>query len=166
MRVAHVHDGEHDSFADGRVRGIATGTTFRRLVATTLARLFSKDVEAACAPFQFALSMRAGVDSVGHAVRTATDVNPELTVLSIDGVGAYDHVFRSAMISKIWEVPALRPLLPFVRSVYARPASYVWTDDEGQRTSGRWRAGSRVTPQCRALFSFAIHNAVVRPSQR
>ena len=39
--------------------------------------------------FQFALSTRAGVDCVGHAVRAATDGNPELTVLSIDGVGAY-----------------------------------------------------------------------------
>ena len=36
---------------DGGVRGIATGTTFRRLVAKTLARQFSRQVEAACAPF-------------------------------------------------------------------------------------------------------------------
>ena len=51
---------------DGGVRGIATGTTFRWLVAKTLAKQFSKQVEAACAPFQFALSTRAGVDCVGH----------------------------------------------------------------------------------------------------
>ena len=37
------------------MRGIATGTTFRRLVAKTLARQFSKVVEATCSPFQFAL---------------------------------------------------------------------------------------------------------------
>ena len=29
---------------------------------------------------------------VGHAIRAMTDANPECTVLSIDGVGAYDHV--------------------------------------------------------------------------
>ena len=57
---------------DGGVRGIATGTVFRRLVAKTLARQFSKEVEDACAPFQFALSTRAGVDCVGHAVRVVT----------------------------------------------------------------------------------------------
>ena len=147
---------------DGGVRGIATGTTFRRLVAKTLARQFSKDVEAACAPFQFALSTRAGVDCVGHAVRAATDGNPELTVLSIDGVGAYDHVFRSAMLSKIWEVLALRPLLPFVRSVYARPSSYVWTDDEGQRHVIRqMEGGEQGDPLMPAFFSLAIHNALV-----
>ena len=73
---------------DGGVRGIATGTSFRRLVAKTLARQFGAAVEATCAPFQFALSTRAGVDCVGHAVRVATDQNTEATVLSINGVGA------------------------------------------------------------------------------
>ena len=49
---------------DGGVRGIATGTSFRRLVAKTLARQFGKAVEATCAPFQFALLTRAGTDCV------------------------------------------------------------------------------------------------------
>ena len=82
------------------MRGIATGTPFRR-VAKTLAKQFSKQVEAACAPFQFALSTRAGVDCVGHAVRVMTERNPDATLLSIDGVGAYDHVLWSAMMAKL-----------------------------------------------------------------
>ena len=110
---------------DGGVRGIITGTTFRRLVAKTLARQFSRQVEAACAPFQFALSTRAGVDCVGHADCEAT--------LPINGVGAYDHVFRSSILAKLLEVLGLRPLLPLVRSIYARPSRYVWQDDAGQR---------------------------------
>ena len=115
---------------DGGVRGIATGTSFRRLVAKVLARQFSDAVEATCAPFQFALSTtRAGTDCVGHAVRVATELNPRLTVLSIDAVGAYDHIFRSAMLSKVAEVPSLQGLLPFVKKAYARPSSYVWTDE-------------------------------------
>ena len=97
---------------DGGVRGIATGTSFRRLVARTLARQFGKAVEATCAPFQFALSTRAGTDCVGHAIRAVTDANPMCTVLSIDGIGAYDHVYRSAMLAKLHEVPSLQGLLP------------------------------------------------------
>ena len=58
---------------DGGVRGIATGTSFRRLVAKTLARQFGKVVESTCAPFQFALSTRAGTDCVGHTIRAMTD---------------------------------------------------------------------------------------------
>ena len=54
---------------DGGVRRIATGTSFRRLVAKVLARQFSEQVEQACAPFQFALSTRAGTGCVGHAIR-------------------------------------------------------------------------------------------------
>ena len=91
---------------DGGVRGIATGTSFRRLVAKTLARQFGKVVESTCAPFQVALS---------------TDADLECTVLSIDGIGAYDHILRSAFLTKLHNVPELQGLLPFVRSIYARP---------------------------------------------
>ena len=41
------------------------------------------------------------------------------------------------MLSKIWEVPALRPLLPLVRSVYARPSSHVWTEFSHTRCGAR-----------------------------
>ena len=92
---------------DGGVCGIATGTSFRRLVSKTLAHQFGREVEQACSPFQFALSTRAGVDCVGHAVRVATEADAEATVLSIDGIGAYDHVHRSAMLNKLLEIPGL-----------------------------------------------------------
>ena len=58
---------------------------------------------------------------MGHAVRAITDMDPNATLLSIDGVGAYDHVFLSSMLAKLLEVPGLRPLLPFVRSIYSQP---------------------------------------------
>ena len=63
------------------------------------------------------------MDCVGHAVRTVTDVDPRATVLSIDGIMAYDHVLR-AMLSKLHEAESLRGLIPFVRMVYARPSCY------------------------------------------
>ena len=44
---------------------------------------------------------------------------------------AYDHVLRSAMMSKLHTVPELRGLLPFVRSTYAHPTSYRWQDAVG-----------------------------------
>ena len=91
------------------VRGIRhRNPVFVDSLAETLARQFSDAVEAACAPMQFALSTRAVVDCVGHAVRVATELNPNLTVLSIDGVGAFDHVYRASMLEKLVEVPSLR----------------------------------------------------------
>ena len=96
-----------------------------RLVAKTLARQFMNEVDRACSPFQFALSTRAGVDCVGHAVRAATDADPRATVLSIDGIGAYDHVLRSAMMSKFLDVPGLQG------HSYAAPSCYHWEDQDG-----------------------------------
>ena len=82
---------------DGGVRGIATVTSFRRLVAKSLARQFGQEVERVCSLFQFALSTRAGVDCVGHAVRIATDSDPRATVLSIDGIGRGESPRPSAL---------------------------------------------------------------------
>ena len=85
---------------DGGVRGIATGSSLRRLVARILARQFMGAFEKECAPFQCALSTRAGTDCVGHLLRASTDRDPTSTVLSVDGIGAYDHVLRSAMLGE------------------------------------------------------------------
>ena len=111
--------------ADGGVR-----TSFRRLVAKTLARQFGAVVEATCSPFQFALSTRAGTDCVGHAVRFATDTNPATTVLSIDGVGAYDHVFRSS------------------QRICSRPITSGLTASEYGTTSSSTKEESKGTPSC------------------
>ena len=73
---------------DGGVRGVATGCSLRRLVARALAKQFSSHFEEECAPFQYALSTRAGTDYVGHLLRAATDASPTATVLSVDGIGA------------------------------------------------------------------------------
>ena len=46
---------------DGGVRGVVVGDAFRRVVARTIAKQFSKWGEAATAPFQLPLSTRAAV---------------------------------------------------------------------------------------------------------
>ena len=94
-------------------------------------------------------------------VPESTDANPLCTVLSIDGVGAYDHVFRSSMMCEIWEVPGLRSLLPFVRSVYQHPSQYIWEDSEGRRHVIEHEGAEQGDPLMPLLFSLAIHNALV-----
>ena len=139
------------------MREIATGTSFRRLVAKTLARQFNVEVEAGCAPFQFALSTRAGVDFVGHAVRAATDASPMTTVLSWDGIGAYDHVYHAAMMSTLLEVPSLCHLLPFVRQAYGSATSYSWQDADGHRIHQQ-EGGEQGDPLTPMLCCLAIHS--------
>ena len=62
------------------MREIATGTSFPGLVAKSLARQFSKEVERACAPFQFAFSKRTSTDCVEHVMRALTDASPTATI--------------------------------------------------------------------------------------
>ena len=142
---------------DGGIRGIATGSSLRRSVARTLAKQFSKVFEAECAPFQYALSTRAGTDCVGHMLRAATDANPNLTVLSVDGIGAYDHVLRASMLTRLRNMPGGRELLPFVRLSYAQPSEYSWYDDLGRRRTVRQaEGGEQGDPMMPLLFSIGI----------
>ena len=55
-------------------------------------------------------------------MRFVPNASPTATVLTVDGIGAYDHVFRGAMLSKLLSEPALHCLLPFVRAMYSEPS--------------------------------------------
>ena len=55
-------------------------------------------MENATAPFQYALSTRAGSECVAHVLQTLTDVDPSATILSVNGIGAFDLLSREAML--------------------------------------------------------------------
>ena len=62
-------------------------------------------------------------------LRAATELDPEATIVSLDGRSAYDSVSRAAILGKLQDVAP--QLLPFVRSLYARVSTYLWWDDDG-----------------------------------
>ena len=66
---------------NGRVRGLVVGDVFRRLVARTLAQQFAARFQEAFLPFQYALSTRAGAESVARALRVGTELDPRATAL-------------------------------------------------------------------------------------
>ena len=92
----------------GGVRGIVAGDVIRRLVARIVAQLLGKAVDHATAPFQCALSTRAGCDCVAHALQGASELDPEVTVVSVDGISAFDLISRRAMLSGLAELRAAR----------------------------------------------------------
>ena len=70
---------------DGGVRGITVGDILRRLVSRTVAQQCSKRL------FHHALSTRVGCECNAHVVQTFIGIDDEeATVVSIDGVGAFD----------------------------------------------------------------------------
>ena len=110
----------------GGVRGIVVGFV-RRLVARTLAQQLKDAVQLATAPFQFALSTKAGSECIAHVAQTLTDMDANATLLSVDGIGAFDLVSRGAMMRGLMDVEG--SVLPFIRQ-FGTPSTFWWDDDE------------------------------------
>ena len=146
---------------NGSIRGIVTGDTFRRGVARTMAQQCAKIFEEACMPYQYALSTRAGTDCVARVVRLLTELDPKKTLLSIDGIGAFDHIKRKSMLEALHNNPALAPLLPFVRTFYGKNSTYVWYDDEGvPHEISQGEGGEQGDPLMPALYALGQHAAL------
>ena len=90
---------------DGGVRGIVAGDVFRRVVARTMAQQFTPLAEAATHPFQYALSTRAGTECVAHIVQSLSELDPRSTILSIDGVGAFDNISWATNFRGVADMP-------------------------------------------------------------
>ena len=143
----------------GSVRGLVVGDFLRRLVARSLAQHFCGAIDSACRPCQFALSTRAGSEALAHGL--ATEADPSLTILSVDGVGAYDHVSRSAMLTALARAPDHQPLLPFPRMCYSAPSTYLWVDSASEvHHISQAEGGEQGDPLMPALFSLALHRAL------
>ena len=148
---------------DGGVRGLVMSDVFRRLVGRTLAQQFSGPFNTFCAPFQYALSARAGTEALARAVRIASEANGRTTVLSIDGVGAYDHISRSCMLQGLQSDPSLATLSPYVRQFYGEPSTYLFYDEAGAAHEIQQGEGDEQgDPLMPALYAVGQHRALLQ----
>ena len=146
---------------DGGVRGIVVGDIMRRLVARTISKQVAKEAEQATAPFQYALSTKAGCECVAHIIQTMTDQDGEATVVSIDGVGAYDLISRQAMMEGLLGMNSGDQILPFVRMFYGSPSKYVWEDEMGNSQDiPQGEGGEQGDPLMPLLFALGLHRAL------
>ena len=77
------------------------------------------------------LTSRCGCECIAHAVQALTDADPESTVLSIDGIGAFDLISRASMLIALKDAPGCDRALPFVRQFYGCPSNILWEDEDG-----------------------------------
>ena len=132
------------------------GDTFRRLLSRTLAQQASDAFMAVCAPFQYALSTRAGTEALAWALAVSAELRPQTTVVSVDGVGAYDHVARAAMFEGLRRDARLAALIPFVRQFYVGDSAYVFYDSAGHAHEvAQAEGGEQGDPLMPGLFAVA-----------
>ena len=123
----------------------------RRLVSRTMAQLLGTVVESTTALYHFALRTRAGCECIAHALQGLCDVDPNATIVSIDGIGAIDQISRTAMLEELMNVEGGGQAIPFVRSFYGSPSSYMWEDfwhhpHDSPRRGRRARRSVNATP--------------------
>ena len=164
--------------ANGGVRGIVAGDMVRRLVTRTIAQQIHGPVERA-SPFQYALSTRAGTGCIAHAIQAITDATPRATVLSADGISAYDTISRVAMLRGLRRMEGGDAMLPFVSQFYGSPSTCGKMlprtcgkmKKDGSVRFGRAREASKGDALMPALFSLGQHGALeaiqarLRPSE-
>ena len=100
-------------------------------------------------------------DLIVHALTAATEANPQHTILSVDGIGAYDTISRTSMLEGLRRVPDANSCLPFVRQFYAQPSTYVWHDSNGRpHPITQAEGGEQGDPLMPALFSLGQRGAL------
>ena len=150
---------------DGGVRAIVVGDVFRRVVARTIAQQYTKKVEEATAPHQYALKTKAGCETVAHILQVLTDLDPDATVVSVDGVGAFDLISRHSMMEGLRPVVDGEQILPFVKAFYGQPSTYLWEDDSGEvHTIPQGEGGEQGDPLM--PYSSALASTLLSPQRR
>ena len=147
------------------MRGIVAGDIVRRLVARTISQQLAERVQAATAPFQYALSTRAGCECVAHALQGITEISATATITSIDGISAFDLISRRAMLEGVRGVH--EGVVPFVSMFYSSPSGYLWQDSSGTtHTIVQGEGGEQGDPLMPLLFSLGQHPALVSVQQQ
>ena len=68
---------------------------------------------------------------MAHILQSMTDLDPDATITSIDGVGAYDLISRNAMLEGLLQMDGGDQIIPFVRMFYGAPSTHLWEDEMG-----------------------------------
>ena len=146
---------------DGGVRGIVVGDILKRLVARTVSKQFMKEAEEATTPYQYAFSTRAGCECVAHILQSSTELDENATIVSVDGIGAYDTISRRAMLQGVLRMPSGDRILPFLKQFYSSPSTYIWEDDMGtQHEVTQGEGGEQGDPLMPMLFCLGQHGAL------
>ena len=94
-------------------------------------------------------------------------MDAKLTILSVDGIGAFDHVSRNSMLRGLMETDNANSALPFVRQFYGQLSAYFWDDELGNtQVIPQGDGGEQGDPLMPLLFCLSLHKALVAANAR
>ena len=70
---------------------------------------------------------------VSHVLQTLTDLDEQATILSVDGVGAFDFISRKAMMQCLMHMEGGEQVLLFVRLFYSSQSFFSLGEQHGNR---------------------------------
>ena len=105
------------------------------------------------------MTTRAGCECVAHALQGLTELDPQATITSVDGVVAFDLISRRAMLEGLREVNAA--VVPFARLFYGQRSKYLWENDLGEiHTISQGEGGEQGDAMMPLLYSLGQHRAL------
>lgn len=107
-----------------------------------------RPIHTACSPHQYALATRLGTAAVVNASTTTISTDPTSTIVSIDGVGAYDTLFRASMLEVLHPLEPTRASPSSAPGTPSHPPMCGTTPTANYTLSHRLRAASKAIPSC------------------
>ena len=94
-------------------------------------------------------------------VQALCEANPNTTIVSVDGVSAYDTISREAMMRGLLDMEGGESVLPFVRQFYGRVSQCLWEDDAGvTHTMFQGEGGEQGDPLMPMIYSLGQNRAL------
>jgi len=136
-------------------------------VSKTVARQQQATFMDLVSPYNFGLCNRGGIDALVHLVQFLLEEDGSRVIVSIDGVGAFDHVCRARFFEELANNPQLNSLLPFVRQWYEGPSHFCWFDEHGtSHPVVQGDGGEQGDAMMPALFCLAMRGALIEIQSR
>ena len=94
-------------------------------------------------------------------LQSLTEENPTTTVMSIDGIGAFDLVSRKAMLQALMSIESGSAAILFVRMFHGQASTNLWEDNEGHvHRIEQGEGGEQGDPMMPLLFALGQHTAL------
>ena len=93
---------------------------------------------------------------IAHAIQSLTELDPLATVLSVDGIGAFDLIARAAMSDGLLSVDGSDSFLPC-----SERSQYLWEDDTGNTHLIHQRDGGEQGDSLMPLLFWLGQNSLI-----